>query len=54
MYYRYRKTVMSSHPKQYGCYFLIFDQNIDCGFSLELHRRGGSHVYQQPIFTQHY
>ena len=30
--------------------FLIFGQNINCGYSLEPPRRGGSNEYQQPMF----
>ena len=30
--------------------FLIFAQNIDCGYTLEPPRRGGSNEYQQSIF----
>ena len=30
--------------------FLIFAQNIDCGYTLEPPRRGGSNVYRQSMF----
>ena len=30
--------------------FLIFAQNIDCGYSLESPRRGGSNEYPQSMF----
>ena len=30
--------------------FLISAQNIDCGYSLEPPRQGGSNEYQQPMF----
>ena len=30
--------------------FLIFAQNIDCGYTLESHRRGGSKEYSQSMF----
>ena len=30
--------------------FLIFAQNIDCGYSLEPPRRGGSNQYLQSMF----
>ena len=30
--------------------FLISGQNIDCGYSLEPPRRGGSNVHQQSMF----
>ena len=31
-------------------FFHISVQNIDCGYSLEPPRRGGSNEYQQPMF----
>ena len=31
-------------------WFLSLLQNIDCGYSLEPHRRGGSNVYPQSMF----
>ena len=34
--------------------FLIFAQNIDCGYPLEPPRRGGSNKYPQFIFEQKY
>ena len=30
--------------------FLIFAQNIDCGYTLEPPQRGGSNVYPQSMF----
>ena len=30
--------------------FLIFAQNIDCGYTLEPHRRGGSNECPQSMF----
>ena len=30
--------------------FLIFAQNIDCGYTLETHWRGGSNEYPQSMF----
>ena len=30
--------------------FLIFAQNIDCGYTLEPPHRGGSNEYQQSMF----
>ena len=32
--------------------FLILAQNIDCGYTLEPPRRGGSNEYPQSIFEQ--
>ena len=34
--------------------FLISAQNIDCGYSLEPPRRGGSNEYPQSVFEQKY
>ena len=34
--------------------FLIFAQNIDCGYSLEPPRRGGSNEYHNLCFEQKY
>ena len=31
-------------------FFLVLLQNIDCGYSLEPPRRGGSNVYPQSMF----
>ena len=31
-------------------FFLIFPQNIDCGYTLELPHRGGSNEYPQSMF----
>ena len=31
-------------------FFLIFAQNIDCGYTLEPPRRGGSNEYPQSTF----
>ena len=31
-------------------FFLLLLQNIDCGYSLEPPRRGGSNVYPQSMF----
>ena len=30
--------------------FLVFAQNIDCGYTLEMPRRGGSNEYPQSMF----
>ena len=34
--------------------FQISDQNIDCGYSLEPFRRGGSNEYPQSMFLSRY
>ena len=31
-------------------FFLIFAQNVDCGYTLEPPRRGGSNEYPQSMF----
>ena len=36
--------------KKFRYIFHISDQNIDCGYSLEPPRRGGSNEYQQSMF----
>ena len=38
------------HWKKEEDIFLIFAQNIDCGYTLELPRRGGSNEYAQSMF----
>ena len=35
---------------KYSDIFYVSAQNIDCGYSLELPRRGGSNEYSQSIF----
>ena len=37
------------HQKNFDI-FLIFAQNIDCGYTLEPPRRGGSNEYPQSMF----
>ena len=36
--------------KKADIFFLIYAQNIDCGYSLEPPRRGGSNEYPQSMF----
>ena len=36
--------------QEYVDIFLIFAQNIDCGYTLEPPRRGGSNEYPQSMF----
>ena len=44
-------TVLSKVVKNENFrYFLIFAQSIDCGYTLEPPRRGGSNVYPQSMF----
>ena len=57
----YKNTPMQYTEKIFGCknknfhwknfdIFLIFAQNIDCGYMLEPPRRGGSNEYPQSMF----
>ena len=51
---QYTKIFFSSkienfHQKKFDI-FLIFAQNIDCGYKLEPPRRGGSNEYPQSMF----
>ena len=57
----YENTPMQYREKNFGCknenfhrkifdIFLIFAQNIDCGYTLEPPRRGGSNEYPQSMF----
>ena len=41
---------MKNFQKKNSGYFHISDENIDCGFSLEPPRWGGSNEYPQSIF----
>ena len=56
-----RKHAHAIYIKCFGCknenfpwknfdIFLIFAQNIDCGYTLEPPRRGGSNEYPQSMF----
>ena len=51
---QYTETFLSFKNEnfQYKIYdiFLIFAQNIDCGYTLEPSRRGGSNEYPQSMF----
>ena len=50
--YRKKKLVVKNekfHWKKNDI-FLIFAQNIDCGYTLEPPRRGGSNEYPQSMF----
>ena len=52
MYYTdfsYVVKIESFHPKIFES-FLIFAQNIDCGYTLEPPRRGGCNEYPQSMF----
>ena len=41
---------MKIFSKKSFAIFLIFAQNTDCGYTLELPRRGGSNEYPQSMF----
>ena len=56
-----RKLAHAKYRKNFDCknenfhwkifdIFLIFAQNIDCGYTLEPPRRGGSNEYPQSMF----
>ena len=58
---QYENTPMQCTENKFGCeyenfhwkifdIFLIFAQNIDCGYTLEPPRRGGSNEYPQSMF----
>ena len=44
------ETTSGERLQDIGTLVLILLQNIDCGYSLEPHRRGGSNVYPQTMF----
>ena len=59
--HHYENLPMQYIEKNFGCknenfywkffdIFLIFAQNIDCGYTLEPPRRGGSNEYPQSMF----
>ena len=52
MYYIYFSEVAKIENFQQKMFdiFLIFAQNIDCGYTLEPPRRGGSNEYPQSMF----
>ena len=45
----FRSKIDNFHRKKFDI-FLIFAQNIDCGYTLEPPRRGGSNEYPQSMF----
>ena len=61
IYFHYENLPMQYTEEVLGCknenlqctkfdIFLIFAQNIDCGYTLEPPRRGGSNEYLQSMF----
>ena len=47
---QYTETVENFQLKTFDIFLLIFAQNIDCGYTLEPPRRGGSNEYPQSMF----
>ena len=45
---------MKNFTTNYLLFFLFFAQNIDCGYTLEPPRRGGSNEYPQSMFLNKY
>ena len=41
---------MKNFSRKKKIFFLFFAQNIDCGYTLEPPRRGGSNEYPQSMF----
>ena len=48
--YWYMQQTQVSVYRTIGPLVLIFAKNIDCGYALELPRRGGSNAYPQSMF----
>ena len=48
--FSHAKSHQENMSVQYIPPFLFLLQNIDCGYSLEPPRRGGSNVYTQSMF----
>ena len=46
----HRKFLLQKDKKKTSDIFHIYAQNIDCGYSLEPPRRGGSNEYPQSMF----
>ena len=49
IYWKFYRQKMKIQIKNFNI-FHISDQNIDCGYSLELPRRGDSNKYPQSMF----
>ena len=50
IYWKFRNQPPESFQIKNSDIFLIYAQNIDCGYSLEPPRRGGSNEYPQSMF----
>ena len=49
-FYHLEKLKISSEKLRFFFFFFFFAQNIDCGYTLEPPRRGGSNEYPQSMF----
>ena len=50
IYRDFQVVKIENFHKKFFVIFLIFAQNIDCGYTLELPRRGGFNEYLQSMF----
>ena len=50
IYSNFFRSKIDNFQKKIFYIFLIFAQNIDCGYTLEPPRRGGSNEYPQSMF----
>ena len=50
IYGNFFRSKIDNFQKKSFDIFLIFAQNIDCGYTLEPPRRGGSNEYPQSMF----
>ena len=50
IYWKFYHQNLKNSDKKKSDIFRISAQNIDCGYSLEPPRRGGSNEYQQSMF----
>ena len=46
----FKVVTNENFQQKFSDIFLIFAQNIDCGYTLEPPRRGGSNEYPQSMF----
>ena len=47
---QYKEIGVKKFSRTFFIFFLTFAQNIDCGYTLEPHRRGCSNEYSQSMF----
>ena len=50
IYSNFFRSKIDNFQRTFFDIFLILAQNIDCGYTLEPPRRGGSNEYQQSMF----